>query len=40
MERPHRINRCDAVLALIDECLAEYERHTTRQSRKEVPPCT
>jgi hypothetical protein len=24
-----RQNRCDTVLALIDECLADYERSTT-----------
>jgi hypothetical protein len=35
MTTPHRTNRCDTVLALIDECLAEYERtHPTRPSRR------
>jgi hypothetical protein len=35
MTTPHRTNRCDTVLALIDECLAEYERSTlTRPNRR------
>lgn len=28
MTTAHRTNRCDTVLALIDECLAEVERTT------------
>ena len=34
-----RQNRCDTVLALIDECLAEYERSTTtaRTNRRHHP---
>ena len=36
MTSPHRPNRCDTVLALIDECLADHERSTatTRLNRR------
>jgi hypothetical protein len=34
MTTPHRTNRCDTVLALIDECLAEYERSTSHRPNR------
>jgi hypothetical protein len=43
----HRTNRCDIVLALIDECLGEYEQmlaashvNPATQSRKESQTCS
>jgi hypothetical protein len=38
MTTPHRRNRCDTVLALIDECLADYERSTSIRPNR--PPRT
>lgn len=40
MERPHRPNRCDELLALIDDCLAEYERTTAARTNRRRPRTT
>jgi hypothetical protein len=37
MTTTHRTNRCDTVLALIDECLAEYERTTPVRTNRPRP---
>jgi hypothetical protein len=40
MERPHRPNRCDALLTLIDECLADYERTSAARTNRRRPSTT